>query len=121
MVKSQDYDLDLIFQALADPTRRSMLKNLSRKERAITDLAEPFDMSLVAVSKHVKVLERAGLVERRWAGNFSYLKLNPKAIHSADDWIEYYRKFWELSLDRLDNYLQETQKKACPPAGREKK
>ena len=111
MVKSLDRNLDLIFQALADPTRRAILKNLSRRERAITELAQPFGMSFVAVSKHVKVLERAGLVERRWAGNFSYLKLNPKTMHAADEWIEYYRKFWKQSLDRLDNYLQEMKKK----------
>ena len=111
MVKFKDYDLDLIFQALADPTRRAILKNLSRRERVMTEVAGPFDMSLVAVSKHVKVLERAGLVKRRWAGNFSYLKLNPKAMRSADEWLEYYRKFWEQSLERLDNYLQEMKKK----------
>src|SRR3989338_2311360 len=110
MVKSCEYDLDLIFRALADPTRRTILKNLSRREKAITEVAEPFDMSLVAVSKHVKVLERAGLVERRWTGNFSYVKLNAVALHKADDWIEYYRKFWEQSLDRLDDYLKKTQR-----------
>jgi len=111
MVKSCAYDLDLIFRALADPTRRAILRNLSRRERAVTELAEPFDMSLVAISKHVKVLERAGLVERRWAGNFSYLKLNAKAMQTADEWIEHYRKFWEQSLDRLDNFLQEMKQK----------
>lgn len=111
MVKSKDHDLDFIFRALADPTRRAILKNLSRREKAITEVAEPFDMSFVAVSKHVKVLERAGLVKRRWTGNFSYLKLNAKAMKTADEWIEYYRKFWEQSLDRLDNFLQEMRKK----------
>lgn len=109
MVKCK-YDLDLIFQALADPTRRTILKNLSRKERAMSEVAQPFDMSLVAVSKHVKVLERAGLVERRWDGNFTYLKLNPEAMRSADGWMDYYRQFWEQTLDRLESYLEEIQK-----------
>ena len=111
MVKSSEYDLDLIFQALADPTRRAMLKSLSRHERAVTELAEPFDMSLVAASKHVKVLERAGLVNRRRQGAFSYVSLNARAMKSADAWLNYYRKFWEQSLDRLDQYLQEMKKK----------
>ncbi len=110
MVKCK-YDLDLVFQALADPTRRRILKNLSRKERVMTELAEPFDMSLVAISKHVKVLERAGLVQRRWAGNFTYISLNAEAMSTADDWLENYRQFWEARLDALENYLDEMQKK----------
>lgn len=77
----------------------------------MTKVAEPFDISLVAVSKHVKVLERAGLVQRRWDGNFSYLRLNAKAMQTANEWLEHYRKFWEQSLDRLGNYLQEMRKK----------
>ncbi len=111
MVKSSDYNLDLIFQALADPTRRAILNRLSKHERAITEVAEPFDMSLVAVAKHVKVLERARLVQRRRHGSFSYLRLNGKAMLTADQWIEHYRKFWEESLDRLENYLKEIQMK----------
>lgn len=106
MVKSKGYSLDLIFQALADPTRRAILKNLSRRERAVSEVAEPFEMSLVAVSKHIKVLERAGLVHRRWAGNFSYLSLNAQAMLTADQWIEYYRKFWEARLDSLQDFLE---------------
>ena len=108
MVKSIDRDLDRVFQALADPTRRAILRSLSRSERAVTEIAEPFDMSLVAVSKHVKVLERAGLVDRRWNGNYSYLKLNPKAMKTAEEWMEYYRQFWEASLDRLEDYLKKS-------------
>ena len=105
MVKS-NYDLDEIFRALADPTRRAILKRLSRSELVITEVAKPFDMSFVAVAKHIKVLERAQLVERRWDGNFSYLKLNAKAMRSANEWIGTYREFWEQSLDRLENYLK---------------
>lgn len=111
MVKCKSDNLDLIFQALAHETRRDILKSLSHRERAITEVAEPFRMSLVAVSKHVKVLEKAGLVKRRWDGNFSYLKLNPQAMQTADEWLDYYRKFWEQSLDRLDRFLQEEQNK----------
>ncbi len=110
MVKSK-YDLDLVFQALADPTRRDILQNLSRKEQAMSELAVPFKMSLVAVSKHVKVLERAGLVERRWDGNYSYISLNAKAMLTADQWLGNYRKFWEDRLDSLEKYLNEMQKK----------
>ena len=111
MVKSSDCDLDLIFQALADPTRRGILKILSRHERPITELAEPFDMSLPAISKHVKVLERARLVRRRRHGSFSYLSVSGKAMLTADQWLENYRQFWEQSLDRLENYLKEEQAK----------
>ena len=92
-------------------SRRAILHRVAHSEKAMTELAEPFDRSLVAVSKHVKVLERAGLVERRWHGNYSYLKLNPEALLTADQWLENYRKFWEQSLDRLENYLKDTQKK----------
>ena len=111
MVKLLDPELDLIFQALAHPTRRAILNHLTRGERPITEVAEPFRTSFVAVSKHVKILERAGLVERRWEKNFSYLRINAKAMQTADEWLEHYRKFWEYSLDRLDKYLQEVKKK----------
>lgn len=113
MVKCK-YDLDKIFKALADPTRRTLIKNLSRSERVMTELAAPFDMSLAAISKHVKVLETAGLVERRWDGNFSYISLNAQAMAAADEWLENYRKFWEARLDSLEKYLKEEQKKEKP-------
>ncbi|TGL62066.1 ArsR/SmtB family transcription factor [Leptospira sarikeiensis] len=106
MVESKVYDLDLIFQALSDPTRRAMLRSLSKKERVITEIAEPFEMSLAAASKHIKVLERAKLVHRRKEGSFSYLSLNSKAMMSADKWIGYYRRFWEEQLDSLKNLLE---------------
>jgi DNA-binding transcriptional ArsR family regulator len=107
MVKSKEQKLNLIFQALADTTRRKILKTLSSHEKAISEVAKPFDMSLAAVSKHIKVLERAELVERRWEGSFSYVRLNPKAIRTADEWIDFYRHFWEQSLDRLEIFLKE--------------
>lgn len=107
MVKSNDQTLDLIFQALADPTRRAILQKVTRREIPVTELAEPFDMSLPAISKHIKVLERAGLVNRRWEGNFAYLRLNGRAMQTADEWISFYKKFWEDKLDSLKNFLEE--------------
>lgn len=106
MVESRKYDLDLIFQALSDPTRRSMLNSLSLHETAITEVAKPFAMSLAAVSKHVKVLERARLVNRRREGSFSYLSFNSEAMLSADQWIEHYRKFWEGQLNSLKTFVE---------------
>ena len=103
----KNYNLDLIFQALADPTRRAILRKLTRRERPITEVARPFDISLAAVSKHVKVLERARLVHRRKSGSFSYLSFNPKAMLTADEWIEFYRKFWEERLDALKKFVEE--------------
>ncbi|GBF38523.1 transcriptional regulator, ArsR family [Leptospira johnsonii] len=83
-----------------------MLRSLSKKERVITEIAEPFEMSLAAASKHIKVLERAKLVHRRKEGSFSYLSLNGKAMMSADKWIGYYRRFWKEQLDSLKNLLE---------------
>ena len=105
MVNTQAYDLDLVFHALADPTRRAMLRSLSFKECPITEVAKPHDMSLAAVSKHVKVLEKAKLVRRRREGSFSYLSLNGGAMKSADEWLEYYAKFWEERFDALEKFL----------------
>jgi len=108
MVESSAYDLDLIFHALSDPTRRAILKTLTRHERPISAVAKPFEMSLAAVSKHVKVLERARLVERTRRGSFSYLSLNGKAMHSAGQWLDHYRAIWE---ERLENLAQLLEKK----------
>ena len=102
MVESRRYDLDLIFQALGDPTRRAILRSLKQHERAVTEVAKPFRMSLAAVSKHVKVLERARLVRRRREGSFSYLSLNPEAMLSADQWLTHYRSLWNDRLDALE-------------------
>jgi DNA-binding transcriptional ArsR family regulator len=103
--------LDHTMMALADPTRRAILKRLSQGEALVTELAEPFDMSLNAVSKHILVLERAHLVLRRREGRKHHLSLNPEPLSQASDWIEHYRHFWEQSFDRLDNYLKELQEK----------
>lgn len=99
--------LSLTFAALADPTRRAILARLSTGESTVSDLARPFDMSLPAVSKHLKVLERAGLVERRRDAQSRPCRLQPDALKAAASWIEDYRHLWEHRLDQLDAYLHE--------------
>jgi DNA-binding transcriptional ArsR family regulator len=111
MVKHESPLLDRTFAALADPTRRSILANLTEGERCVTDLAKPHRMSLPAISKHLRVLEKAGLVRRKRDGRVHRLKLEAKPMQEAQQWIEEYRRFWEESLDRLDTYLKEIQSK----------
>ena len=102
------------FAALADPTRRAILARLSQGEASVTELAEPFRMSLPAVSKHLRVLERSGLISRSRTAQWRPCRLKAERMKEAVDWLEHYRKFWEASLDRLDDYLKEMQK--TPPA-----
>jgi DNA-binding transcriptional ArsR family regulator len=104
--------LDHTFAALADPTRRAILARLAGGEASVTELAAPFAMSLPAVSKHLKVLERAGLIARGREAQWRPCRLKAEALHEAADWVENYRQFWEQSLDRLDDYLRELQQKA---------
>jgi len=106
--------LSSTFAALADPTRRAILARLALGETSVTALAQPFAMSLPAVSKHLKVLERAGLVERSREAQWRPCKLTPEPLRDVADWVTQYRKFWEGSLDRLDNYLREIQGKTLP-------
>jgi DNA-binding transcriptional ArsR family regulator len=103
----QDH-LSQTFSALADPTRRAMLAQLSKGEASVSDLAEPFlrDMSLPAITKHIKVLERAGLITKTRQAQWRPCKLNGDALKDAADWMEEYRIFWEQSFDRLDAYLK---------------
>ena len=103
--------LSITFSALADPTRRAILARLASGEKSVTDLAAPFQMSLPAVSKHLKVLERSGLVERGRDAQWRPCRLKAKPLKDAVDWLEHYRKFWEESFDRLDAYLQKLQTK----------
>jgi DNA-binding transcriptional ArsR family regulator len=103
--------LSSTFAALADPTRRAILARLASGETSVTELAEPFDMSLPAVSKHLKVLERAGLISRGREAQWRPCRIEPTALKSVDDWLERYRRFWDESLDRLDTYLMELQAK----------
>jgi DNA-binding transcriptional ArsR family regulator len=103
--------LTLTFSALADPTRRAILARLSKGETAVTELARPFDMTLPGISKHLKVLERAGLITRGRTAQWRPCRLKPAPLKNASAWIEGYRQFWERSFDRLDDYLKELQKK----------
>ena len=99
--------LSTTFSALADPTRRAILARLIAGEASVTELAEPFAMSLPAVSKHLKVLERAGLIKRSREAQWRPCRLEAGPLKDAADWLEHYRHFWEESLDRLDDYLGE--------------
>jgi DNA-binding transcriptional ArsR family regulator len=101
--------LSATFSALADPTRRAILARLTLGETAVTELAKPFDMSLPAISKHLKVLQRAGLIARGREAQWRPCRIEPKALKSVDDWLEGYRRFWEERLDRLEDYLRELQ------------
>jgi DNA-binding transcriptional ArsR family regulator len=100
------------FAALADPTRRAILARLALGETSVTELAEPFEMSMPAVSKHLRVLERAGLITRGREAQWRPCKLKADPLREAADWIDEYRKFWEQSFDRLDDYLQRLQAEA---------
>ncbi|HEV2045359.1 MAG TPA: metalloregulator ArsR/SmtB family transcription factor [Chthoniobacterales bacterium] len=110
MVKYSPRMLNRTFAALADPTRRRILAHLARGDRCVTDLAKPHSMSLPAVSKHLRVLENAGLIRRKRYGRVHQLNLEAKPMKQAVRWIEEYRKFWEGSLDRLADYLEKTTK-----------
>ncbi len=103
--------LSATFSALADPTRRAILARLALGETSVTELAEPFEMSMPAVSKHLKVLERAGLITRGREAQWRPCRIEPTALKNVDDWLERYRAFWEASLDRLGDYLEELQAK----------
>jgi DNA-binding transcriptional ArsR family regulator len=111
--------LSATFAALADPTRRAILARLALGETSVTELAEPFDMSLPAVSKHLKVLERAGLIARGREAQWRPCRIEPAALKRVDDWLECYRRFWDASFDRLDDYLRALQTKE-KKRGREK-
>jgi DNA-binding transcriptional ArsR family regulator len=99
--------LSATFAALADPTRRAILGRLASGEASVTQLAEPFQMSMPAVSKHLKVLERAGLIARGREAQWRPCRLEAAPLKEAADWVEEYRRFWEQSFDRLDEYLRE--------------
>ena len=107
--------LSLTFQALADPTRRAILERLAEGELTVNELAEPFSVSLQAVSKHLKVLERAGLIARGRVAQQRPARLQGDALETAADWLERYRQFWETSFDRLDEHLRDIQRKGARP------
>jgi len=106
--------LSATFAALADPTRRAILARLALGESSVSDLAEPFDISLPAVSKHLKVLERAGLIARTREAQWRPCRIEPQALKGVDDWLEDYRRLWNERLDRLDAYLKELKAKTHP-------
>ena len=107
-MNSSDH-LSSTFAALADPTRRAILARLAAGEASVTELAEPFTMSLPAVSKHLKVLERAGLITRGREAQWRPCRIEAGPLRDAVDWLEHYRRFWDQSLDRLEDYLDELQ------------
>jgi DNA-binding transcriptional ArsR family regulator len=112
VTQTQSETLDATFAALADPTRRSILARLSAGEASVSELAAPFAMTLPGVSKHLKVLERAHLIERGRRAQWRPCRLNPEPLRDVADWLEKYRELWEERLDRLDDYLRELQASA---------
>ena len=107
--------LSATFSALADPTRRAIIARLARGETTVSDLAKPFDMSGPAISKHLKVLENAGLITRGRDAQWRPCRIEPKALKTVDDWLERYRQFWEQRLDRLEDYLNTLQAETATP------
>ena len=103
--------LSMTFGALADPTRRAILARLTKGEASVTELAKPFDMTLPAISKHLKVLENAGLIARGRDAQWRPCRLDAGPLREVADWVDHYRQHWEQSFDRLDAYLRELQKK----------
>ena len=104
--------LDATFAALADPTRRAILARLARGEASVTELGQPFPISAPAITKHLKVLERAGLITRGRDAQWRPCRLNAAPLRSASSWIDHYRRFWEQSFERLDDYLATLQAEA---------
>ena len=108
MVKYSNDTLDVTFGALSDPTRRAILARLAKGEAQVTELAEPFGISLPAVSKHLKVLENAGLIQRHKEGRVHRFTVNPAPLQSAQSWIDHYQRFWTKQLESLGDYLEQT-------------
>lgn len=115
MVEHSEIQFDAVFHALGDATRRQMLRDLAEGERTVGQLARPFDMSLAAASKHVKVLESAGLIRRQVNGRTHVCSLDPGPLASARQWFNHYERFWTNRLDTLDRLLREENAKQ-PPA-----
>ena len=109
MQMQQPDSLSLTFSALADPTRRAILARLASGEATVTEVAAPFDLSLPAISKHLKVLQRAGLIEQGRQAQWRPCRLTPEPLRDVADWVNQYKRHWEASLDRLDQYLRDLQ------------
>jgi DNA-binding transcriptional ArsR family regulator len=122
MVSHSSQRLDAVFHALSDPTRRAILRSLARRPSSVGRLAAPFDISLAAASKHIKVLEGAGLVQRSVQGRTHICRLNARPMHAGLEWLRFYERFWQERLDALDALLQaETMKTAAPGKARRKR
>ncbi|MBJ6124780.1 ArsR/SmtB family transcription factor [Microvirga splendida] len=115
MVEQHAPHLDTVFHALGDATRRQMLRDLSRGERSVSQLAEPFAISLAAASKHIKVLEQAGMIRREVRGRTHLCRLDPGPLASAHEWLAAYERFWTDRLDALDRLLREEDARAPKP------
>ncbi|HET9183444.1 MAG TPA: metalloregulator ArsR/SmtB family transcription factor [Candidatus Angelobacter sp.] len=113
--------LSSTFAALADPTRRAILARLASGEASVTELAQPFEMSMPAISKHLRVLERAGLIARGREAQWRPCRLKATPLHDVANWVEHYRQFWEQSFDRLDEYLRELKSKESRRHSKESK
>jgi DNA-binding transcriptional ArsR family regulator len=113
MVENDSLQLDIVFRALGDATRRGMLASLALGEKSVGELAEPFSMSFAGASKHVKVLEDAGLVRREVRGRTHICRLEPGPLASADQWLRYYERFWTGRLDALEQLLRDDVRKAA--------
>lgn len=107
-MRTPDPRLDRIFFALSDPTRRAIVGHLAAGPRTVGELAEPFSISAPAVSKHMKILEGAGLISRRVEGRKHHCTLDPQTLGEAQDWLGYYRDFWQTRLDELESFLEES-------------
>jgi DNA-binding transcriptional ArsR family regulator len=107
--------LSMVFSALADPTRRAILARLLDSDATVNELAEPFSISLPAISRHLKVLETAGLITRSKDAQWRRSSLEAGALREVTDWMEPYRRFWDANLDRLDQHLKQMQKQLPPP------
>jgi DNA-binding transcriptional ArsR family regulator len=117
MVELNTLRLDTIFHALGNATRRRMLRELTENDRTVSQLAEPFAMSLAAASKHIKVLENAGLIRREVRGRTHICRLDPGPLASAQEWLGFYERFWTERLDVLDSLLQQADARPFPPEG----
>jgi len=106
--------LDAVFHALADATRRAILRDVAQHEKTVGEIAEPYAMSLAAVSKHLDVLERASLIQRERRGSCRMVRLNPRPLQSAQEWLNFYEQFWTQNLDRLQQLLEQKNEPARP-------
>jgi DNA-binding transcriptional ArsR family regulator len=110
MQHASEAELDRIFQALSDATRRSILRRVADNELTISDIAAPYDLTFAAVSKHLKVLDEAGLIGRRKDGSYQMIRLNPEAMKTAEQWLSFYQQFWTARLDAMKLLLETKEK-----------